>query len=1341
MSSFGVSTVCTALLFLVAVDTRAIYNHTIIVDPTQGAGDGSTSCSQFGDSLLCPNLTSALESPRYNSTRYVLKAIPTIEHFLERGVAPFENVVDLAILAENGGDAFITCLNKAGLIFVNCTSIVLDHVMFVGCGAVRNSTSRDYNSPNKTMQTFLVALYFYQCQHVLMNYLIVHDSVDATGVVMYDTIGTNIIANSTFSDNSVSSNQSGGGGFYMEFSYCIPGDNCNESYHQVAFTSNSVYLFHNCTFADNQADTTSQSSSGFILPYRENHESFGRGGGLLIYFKGEATNHSITLSNCHFHHNHALWGGGMLVEFDDNSIANNVTIESSIFSYNHCFFEKKYGTGGGVRIASMEQHKEQSPLGMRNHVVFFNCEFNNNVAFNGGALSIQALLQPNLASSNQVTAVEVKACTFDSNTGHLGAAVNIATLPLSIKGEVINVSFMQGCQFRYNTELTENSSIHSAGKGAVYINSVPVCLTDSINFTGNLNLSALAVVGSYVYFSNCKAVFLENSGLNGGAIALLGNAFIVVNSGTTILFHSNSAYMGGAIYHNYVGKEDLRVYVDCFIKYSDPNVNPEKWESNFTFVDNFASAVANGNRNLGNSIYSTSILPCSWSTSGRITDNVKNIFCWDKSHWNYAGRNCSDEIYTEPNNFTIASDTISIYPGIKFGLMISAWDDLEHLVNSRTVYNAVLHPNTAGMVVSRYAVVANNTLAVTGTRGNHNLVLTTTGSQVWSIDLELFIQDCPPGLTLQHENTIYATCECEGSSFLNNIVCASSDTTKLRRGYWMGSIQNTSGLFVGECPERYCYSNDSDFFNLPKSTEALEDFICVQNRTGVLCGDCVEGYGHAVNSWEFTCIPCNDTDTTRNINIVYYILLFYVPTFFIFVAILVFNIRLTTGPAVGFILYAQIVGLSFTADNGYEIIAHSASLKHSFLFVYGIFNLDFFSHLGIPFCISPNQNALDLLQLGYLEACFPLLMIVIVIIGVKLKDRFWGRCGRFFRWPQDRGNAKQNRGNTSLLHAFASFLLLSYMKFSISSTLILRRTVLYDKAGNPVSERVHLAGNFRTDQEEYTIRYSLVMYIVMVLFVALPPLCLLDKPVRWFNHYIAARIHCLRRVWPIDKVNIVLDTFHGCYKPNMGFFAGLYFFFRLAIFVTRGLTGTLVQYTIQQILCSIMIALVAIFHPYKNSLFNYVDILIFLNLIVINSLSNYGDSQVTTGPPSSSLKAVFSIRYILIYLPLLYMLTYITWYVIVTYGVQVIRSLVQSKNTLFRCFHMDNGYQAIESEPIDSNSVLLQRAEEHNTYQSVTPANLASPTNDTLKCRESNQILALQTGQAFSHSTAQDSWC
>ena len=73
-----------------------------------------------------------------------------------------------------------------------------------------------------------------------MVYVNVSNSPNATGVVMYDTNGTNKIIDSTFQNNIILYNTTttpspngGGGGFYVEFTYCKPGNkdcnNCQES--------------------------------------------------------------------------------------------------------------------------------------------------------------------------------------------------------------------------------------------------------------------------------------------------------------------------------------------------------------------------------------------------------------------------------------------------------------------------------------------------------------------------------------------------------------------------------------------------------------------------------------------------------------------------------------------------------------------------------------------------------------------------------------------------------------------------------------------------------------------------------------------------------------------------------------------------------------------------------------------------------------------------------------------------------------------------------------------------------------------------------------------------------
>lgn len=44
---------------------------------------------------------------------------------------------------------------------------------------------------------------------------------------------------------------------------------------------------------------------------------FGRGGGLLIFFKGKVENNVIFVIGCYFEDNFVVWGGGIFIEFYD----------------------------------------------------------------------------------------------------------------------------------------------------------------------------------------------------------------------------------------------------------------------------------------------------------------------------------------------------------------------------------------------------------------------------------------------------------------------------------------------------------------------------------------------------------------------------------------------------------------------------------------------------------------------------------------------------------------------------------------------------------------------------------------------------------------------------------------------------------------------------------------------------------------------------------------------------------------------------------------------------------------------------------------------------------------
>ena len=119
-------------------------------------------------------------------------------------------------------------------------------------------------------------------------------------------------------------------------------------------------------------------------------------------------------------------------------------------------------------------------------------------------------------------------------------------------------------------------------------------------------------------------------------------------------------------------------------------------------------------------------------------------------------------------------------------------------------------------------------------------------------------------------------------------------------------------LAVSLCLPGFCYTDHRKaFFPLPNSILELDTHICGKmHRTGIFCGECEDGYGPAVNSETYECVSCtNGTNTAANAS--YYVLSVYLPLLIFFAVIILFSIRLTTGPANSFIVYSQVIARTF----------------------------------------------------------------------------------------------------------------------------------------------------------------------------------------------------------------------------------------------------------------------------------------------------------------------------------------------------------------------------------------------------------------------------------------------
>ena len=149
--------------------------------------------------------------------------------------------------------------------------------------------------------------------------------------------------------------------------------------------------------------------------------------------------------------------------------------------------------------------------------------------------------------------------------------------------------------------------------------------------------------------------------------------------------------------------------------------------------------------------------------------------------------------------------------------------------------------------------------------------------------------------------------------------------------------------FIGRC----LYASSKWRIELFLNNNSMCDDL---NRHKILCSNCKEGYGVAIYSGSWYCSPC----TLGGYAWLLYIALETVPVTVFFLAVVFFNVRATSPPMTGFILFNQIlvtflrnqiilVPLLKTFPNGKYILSIGLTLS-------GIWNLDFFRDIIPHFC-------------------------------------------------------------------------------------------------------------------------------------------------------------------------------------------------------------------------------------------------------------------------------------------------------------------------------------------------------------------------------------------------------
>ena len=557
-------------------------------------------------------------------------------------------------------------------------------------------------------------------------------------------------------------------------------------------------------------------------------------------------------------------------------------------------------------------------------------------------------------------------------------------------------------------------------------------------------------------------------------------------------------------------------------------------------------------------------------------------------------------------------------------------------------------------------------------------------------DLSYSTPECPTWQQWnRHWNESTRSCECGRT--LNGIVnCSRLDNSvRLLACYCMTESELLNKTIIGNC----LYTCSWNYWTrLPNVTSELDTKTCSPlKRTGQLCGHCVDNHAPPVYSYNIECVKCTNYST----NWLRYIAVAFLPLTIFYVIIVVFRISASTPKLRCLILVSQIAAMPghlrylYTLEQNYmEGMIVSKKFINVGLSLFAIWNLDFFRAVYHPFCIHPNIGSLGVLALDYLTAMYPLILIFATYCCINFYDNYsiirWllkplHRCCFYFR--------KEWKIHHSLTDAFATFLMLSYVKVLNISFDLLLPTTIYDMNGERISSFLYYSGTIKIFKNEH-IPFAILACFMAIVFNIFPLILLCLYPCRCFQKVIhSCKCHS-------QTLHVFMDIFHGCYrtKPlDYRYFTVVYLLIRIINLAIFSSTLSRFYYPFTAVLSLFAAFLVTITQPYKHSVYNKLDACLFILLACA-----YIPATAYALSPSDKFNNTFIVMMFVIFIVLLsYMASLIFYWAIPLRMKELIKLRVKRLYQKEQAITMEEDflesvYPFRNSQPTDTTTLLPQ---------------------------------------------------
>ena len=465
---------------------------------------------------------------------------------------------------------------------------------------------------------------------------------------------------------------------------------------------------------------------------------------------------------------------------------------------------------------------------------------------------------------------------------------------------------------------------------------------------------------------------------------------------------------------------------------------------------------------------------------------------------------------------------------------------------------------------------------------------------------------CPHWTYNKYHNS---SCVC-GSSRYGTIICKDSESlVRILTCHCMSRSESSKsgGIVEGMCP--YLCTNgfytdiepDFDFFK-----DDLCNKVISQNRTGQLCGRCKEGHAPSAYSYSFMCADCTD----YRHNWIKYVAIAYVPITLLYILVITFRLSALSASMNATIFISQIFSCPAVMSMLSVFVYYSEKspvdqnhidlklAERAIAVIYGVWNLDFFHLVFQPLCIHPNINILHIIALDYGVAFYPIVLILLTYVMVKLHDRIvllQSICSPIVKLLLC--CSREWKVSSFFIETFGTFFLLSYVKVVNTSFAILMPVWVRNVTGDTVGTFLYYNGTMRYFGPEHRPFMFLAVFMFTT-FNLLPLLLLCLYPCRCFQ----SCLNCCRLNSQVLRT--FMDAFQGCYKfepYDCRYWAGFYLFLRIAMLVIFAFTQTAYFILIAGLFMMFVSCITAVVRPYKQTAYNVLEIVMFLIFSLVAS--------------------------------------------------------------------------------------------------------------------------------------------